>query len=83
MLQDELAHSKNQLDKHIQKTKKVTETIKELNIKIQEYEKEAEQWKEFSKVVDQVEQSGANYLAMMKGIKSQLPIKSNMALDSL
>jgi hypothetical protein len=43
-----------------------------LTAKVQQFEREAEQWKEFSKVVEQVEQSGANYLNMMKGIKAQL-----------
>jgi hypothetical protein len=41
--------------------------------KIGVFEREAEQWKEFSQVVEQVEQSGMNYLNMMKGIKSKLP----------
>lgn len=48
---------------------------KELEARLEEFENESKRWKEFGSVIDQVEESGANYLALMKGIKSKMSNK--------
>jgi hypothetical protein len=67
-----LAEATNNLERMKKKIDSTLLTNKQLTTRVQQFEREAEQWKEFSKVVEQVEQSGANYLNMMKGIKAQL-----------
>jgi uncharacterized membrane-anchored protein YjiN (DUF445 family) len=73
LLQDELADTKNRLDRTLKKFEDSLKDNKTLSKKVESFAQEAEQWKEFSQVVEQVEQSGMNYLNMMKGIKSKLP----------
>ena len=72
MLQDELADSKNQLDRNEKRLKILQGQTKALEAKLEQFEKEAEQWKEFSSVIDKVEETGTNYIKMMQGIKSQM-----------
>lgn len=72
MLQDELADSKNQLDRNEKRLKLLQGQTKALEAKLEQFEKEAEQWKEFSSVIDKVEETGTNYIKMMQAIKSQM-----------
>lgn len=72
MLQDELADSKNQQDRNEKRLKTLQLQNKALEAKLEQYQKESEQWKEFSSVIDKVEETGTNYIKMMQGIKSQM-----------
>ena len=72
MLQDELADSKNQLDRNEKRLHTIQAQNKALELKIEQFQKEAEQWQEFSSVIDKVEETGLDYIKMMQGIKSQM-----------
>ncbi|KAJ3260629.1 hypothetical protein HK103_000239 [Boothiomyces macroporosus] len=72
ILQDELAECKNAIDRKDQKIKNLTEENKSLHERLAQLEAESSKWTEFANIVDQVETTGANYLAMMQGIKSKL-----------
>lgn len=75
MIQDELAEKINYCTKIEQKLKIVEEKNAELTQELADYTKQSEKWKEFSAAIDQVEESGANYFALMAGIKSQMEQK--------
>ncbi|KAJ3323146.1 hypothetical protein HDV06_002158 [Boothiomyces sp. JEL0866] len=72
VLQDELAECKNALDRKDQKIQNLTNENKNLQERLSQLEAESSKWTEFANIVDQVETTGANYLAMMQGIKSKL-----------
>jgi hypothetical protein len=72
MLQDELADSKNQLDRNEKRLHTIQAQNKALELKIEQFQKEAEQWQEFSSVIDKVEETGLDYIKMMQEIKSQM-----------
>jgi FtsZ-binding cell division protein ZapB len=72
MLQDELADSKNQLDRNEKRLHAIQAQNKALELKIEQLQKEAVQWQEFSSVIDKVEETGLDYIKMMQGIKSQM-----------
>ncbi|KAJ3275350.1 hypothetical protein HDV01_000642 [Terramyces sp. JEL0728] len=71
-LQDELAECKNAMDRKDQKIKSLSNENKNLQERLVQLEAESSKWNEFANIVDQVESSGANYLAMMQGVKSKL-----------
>ncbi|KAJ2997998.1 hypothetical protein HDV02_005000 [Globomyces sp. JEL0801] len=72
ILQDELAETKNQYDRIKDRMKTLTIESDNLKQKVSNFEIESQKWNEFATILDQVESSGANYLAMMKGFKSKI-----------
>ena len=69
MLQDELADAKNQHDRNDKRQRSLQNQNKSLEQKLEQYQKQAEEWKEFSDVIDQVKASSSKLLDACGGMK--------------
>lgn len=67
-----MAEYKNQYDKNAKKIGVLEKQNIELTAKVTENAKEINKWKEFLIAIDQVEETGQNYFAIMKDLKSQI-----------
>jgi hypothetical protein len=69
MLQDELADAKSLQERTEKRLKGLQAQNKALELKLEQYQKEADEWREFSAVIDQVKATSSKLLNACGTIK--------------